>query len=173
MPSNLEIKATIQSIESTTEIAHLINASYAGKLFQIDTYFNVPHGRLKLREIERSISELIYYERAEESYQRVSNFERYPCLNPVLLKLLLVKSLGIKATVEKKRLLFMYNTTRIHIDEVTSLGSFIEFESPIESSLELAQNTINFLVDKFNIKESEYVKSSYLDLLLKNVFDVD
>ena len=79
------------------------------------------------------------------------------------------KSLGIKAIVEKKRLLFMYNSTRIHIDEVTSLGCFIEFESPIESSFESAQNTINILVGKFSIKELEYIKSSYLDLILKNV----
>ncbi len=37
-------------------------------------------------------------------------------------------TLGIKGQVKKTRLLFMYGRTRIHVDQVHTLGNFMELE---------------------------------------------
>jgi adenylate cyclase, class 2 len=167
MPQNLEIKAMIPSVERAKAVAYSLNARLVEELHQIDTYFDVQHCRLKLREVNQAGAELIYYDRTEASKQRVSQFEIFPCSNPSLLKIMLGKAIGIKTVVEKKRLLFLYKSTRIHLDEVIHLGSFLELETPIESSIEAAIEVTNFLERKFDINESDYVLNSYLDLLLQ------
>jgi adenylate cyclase, class 2 len=166
MPKNLEVKARIQNVSEAIKVAHSISATYAGELLQTDTYFHVVKGRLKLREIDNTNSELIYYNRSEEMSDRISNFDIFPCQYSNQLKLMLEKGLGIKAIVQKKRKLFMYQNTRIHIDDVRHLGMFIEIESPVESSIEPAKKIVDFLVKKFSIDESQVILNSYLDLVL-------
>ena len=166
MSKNLEIKARIQSVEVAISIAHNLNATYVGELRQYDTYFDTKHGRLKLRVINNDRCELIYYDRAETSTQRLSNFEVYPLNDAVALKKILESSIGIKAVVQKKRQLYLYQSTRIHIDEVVNLGSFLEFEAPVIDSLASAEQMINFLVRKFNIKRNDSLLHSYIDLMI-------
>ncbi len=165
MPRNLEVKATIRSVLEAEQTARFINATFEGTLHQVDTYFNVPRGRLKSREINNESAELIFYERDESSKHRESNYRVFPCGEISLLKEILEKSLGIRATVKKKRDLFMYNSTRIHLDEVENLGSFLELETPVEDSLDEAQEVVAFLVREFNIQDADFVLGSYVDLL--------
>ena len=165
MPRNLEVKAKIRSVREAQETARSINATFEGTLHQVDTYFNVPRGRLKSREINGARAELIFYERDEQSKHRESNYRVFPCAEISLLKEILEKSLGIRATVRKKRELFMYNSTRIHLDEVENLGSFLELESPVEESMEKAQEVVAFLVREFNLQDTDFVLGSYVDLL--------
>ena len=44
------------------------------------------------------------------------------------MKGLLATALGVHAVVKKVRLLYMVGRTRIHLDEVEDLGSFLEIE---------------------------------------------
>jgi adenylate cyclase len=169
MPKNLEIKARIQSIERSISVARSLGASNEGELHQTDTYFEVDNGRLKLREINQTQAELIYYHRIENETQRLSNFEIYPCRDPQRLKELLKQSIGIKAVVAKKRILYIYESTRIHIDNVEHLGAFIEFEAPVIDSEDIARRTIDFLAGKFEIHPKDYVIQSYIDLVLERI----
>ena len=50
MPLNVEIKARCNSPEKIHQILKAQNAEFKGIDHQIDTYFDVPNGRLKLRE---------------------------------------------------------------------------------------------------------------------------
>ena len=61
---NIEIKARYPDLDRGKKLAKAAGASYEGVLRQVDTYFIVANGRLKLREINGERSELIYYERA-------------------------------------------------------------------------------------------------------------
>ena len=50
MPRNIEIKARIDSIEALLPRARAVAGTEPELIAQDDTFFNVPHGRLKLRE---------------------------------------------------------------------------------------------------------------------------
>ncbi|MBI5476327.1 MAG: class IV adenylate cyclase [Ignavibacteriales bacterium] len=168
MPVNLEIKARISDIDSIKKITNEIGAKYSQELIQTDTYFNTKSGRLKLREIAETGAELIFYQRSETTNKRKSDFSIYKTQNPDQLKNLLTRSYGIKGVVRKKRELYMYGETRIHLDSVSELGNFIEFEIPVTSNNE-DQSMLIFLMEKFEIEESSLINGSYIDLYLESV----
>ena len=62
---NIEIKATFPDREKGIALAKSLGARDEGSLHQIDTYFNVSRGRLKLREINGDEFQLIYYQRPD------------------------------------------------------------------------------------------------------------
>jgi len=161
------VKAKIVSLEKAIEVTHSLPTKYAGELHQIDTYFIVKKGRLKLREINQTQAELIFYDRDERSSQRISNYEVYAVVNALQIKQVLEKALGVLAVVKKKRRVFLYNETRIHLDEVLHLGYFLEFEVPIDTSIDSAKNVTNYLIERFNISQIDFISESYLDLVLR------
>src|SRR6058998_3862856 len=108
MPTNLERKARISDLQCAIGAARCLGAEFVDVLHQKDTYFQVQAGRLKLREIVGHQSELIYYERDENSFDRISHFQIYPVAEPSLLISILSKAIGIKAIVEKERSLFLH-----------------------------------------------------------------
>jgi len=103
-------------------------ASFAGVMSQADTYFNVPEGRLKFREINGERFEMIYYNRDESSPEEMkSTYDVIP-FKDASMKELFARVLGVKVIVEKKRRLLLKRNARIHLDEVKNLGSYLEFE---------------------------------------------
>ena len=165
MPENLEVKARLIDISGAEQIALSLGARRVGLLFQRDTYFLIHPGRLKLREFGDKTAELIYYERNELSRHRRSMFQIARCVNPDGVREILSKALGTRSVVEKKRTLYLYGSTRIHFDEVTGLGNFVEIESPIGTSVEVARRVTSFLTKRLQLKDSDYVPGSYVDLL--------
>jgi predicted adenylyl cyclase CyaB len=165
MPRNLEIKAWIEHVQRAQSVARSLNATHAGILHQTDTYFKVQQGRLKLREIADSHSELIYYLRDEASPRRESKYEVYRVEDAASLKGILEHALGILATVKKERMLFLYNETRIHIDKVEELGSYLEIEVPVSHSLSASEEILRFLIEKFNIRSTDFLYHSYADMI--------
>jgi len=165
MPANLEIKTKISSIEDAISKAKSIGATSKGKLHQIDIYFHSDFGRLKLRVINSIEAELIFYERNETKNYRRSQFFRYPAADSNQLKVILEKAYRVKVIVEKQRILWLYKNIRIHIDNVKNLGLFLEFEIPIATSIQNAQEAMNSLTDHFHIKSTDYILCSYSDLI--------
>ncbi len=165
MPRNLEVKARIGSIERAISVARSIHAQPDAELEQTDTYFRVTHGRLKLREVGPHRAELIYYRRMEASARRISDFEICAIQDPSCLKDLLRSANGIQAVVRKRRRVFLLDGSRIHIDEVEDLGSFLEFEVPVVSSEEEAHRKLAFLIEKFDVRETDFYRGSYVDLI--------
>ncbi len=165
MLTNLEVKTKIPNIEQAVAIADSLKLKFIEILNQVDTYFGVPKGRLKLREINSVRGELIYYERDEYSNQRQSKFEIYQTKDPSMLKLILEQAFGVQNIVSKKRYLYMFNDTRIHVDNVSNLGSFLEFEVPMNSVIEEPQATMQFLIKSFHINEADFIKGSYSDMV--------
>ncbi|MBA4311294.1 MAG: adenylate cyclase [Chlorobiaceae bacterium] len=166
MPVNLEIKAHIPNLCSAEKIAIEIGAHKAGVLIQTDTYFNSANGRLKLREFPDKNAELIFYKRDEDSIQRASNYSIYKTIDSSGLKEILTASYGIRAVIEKRRMLYLFGATRVHLDEVKGLGSFIEFEIPIISDDQAAREQMNFLIDRFRLLPDQFITKSYIDLML-------
>ena len=88
---------------------------------------------------------------------------RYLVFLPIFLSFLF----GVQGVVEKKREVFFIERTRIHIDNVLSLGYFIELEvvlSPSESTLH-GEKIANDLLSFFDIQEHFLIDKSYLEML--------
>lgn len=168
----IEIKARCDTPLSIEAILKAQNARFVGIDHQIDTYFRVSHGRLKLREgnIENS---LIHYNRANQSGPKQSDVTLLKSPNEVAtLKKILTDSIGILAVVDKKRQIYFIENVKFHIDEVVGLGSFVEIEA-IDSentkevvSREVLLEQCRFYMNLFGIQESDLLKNSYSDMVM-------
>ena len=165
MPTNLEIKAAYDSVKLARKHARRIGARYVGTLNQIDTYFKVTSGRLKLREINGKKSELIYYHRSNVKKSRYSQYTILEVKNPALMKEMFRSLFGIWTIVKKKRILFLYRNARIHIDSVKKLGTFLEFEIIVGHDKKRARSLMSFLCKEFAVKSESFVGGSYSDMV--------
>ena len=95
-----------------------IGANERGDLRQTDTYFNVPGGRLKLREIDGRHGELTFYKRDEEGVDRASDYEVFRTPEAAVLRDLLGTALGVIAVVKKRRTLLVLDGSRIHLSSL-------------------------------------------------------
>ena len=75
--------------------------------------------------------------------------------------------LEVKTVVEKKRKLYMYKNTRIHLDKVKRLGNYLELETVVKRNKKSAQKEFNEVVKLLNLNEAKQIKSSYAKLLGK------
>ncbi|MDR3665408.1 MAG: class IV adenylate cyclase [Ignavibacteriaceae bacterium] len=163
MPINLEIKIQMDSHESALTVLNNLSAEYVKVINQKDIYYSLPGSLLKLR-VEDEVESLIKYNR-DEVNDRFSNYN-----------VIYMKSTGteqffnsiftVEAVVIKKRILYMYNNTRIHLDTVQGLGTFMEFETLVLNGLDDARERFNFLIKKFNIDTTKQIKCSYRDLII-------
>ena len=164
MPQNLEIKLKLQSHDSALLVLNNLNAEFVKIINQKDIYYKSTGALLKLR-IEDDNESLIKYNRDEKNPDRFSDYE-----------VIYFKSTGtesffnslfeIEAIVEKKRSLYLYKNTRIHLDTVKNLGDFMEFETLVINGQEDARSRFNFLIEKFGIDINKQIKCSYRDLII-------
>jgi homotetrameric cytidine deaminase len=162
---NVELKARDPEPERTLERALAAGAEDQGLLRQRDTYFNVPRGRLKLREQAPGGAILIAYERPDDASERVSNYRLVPVAGAAALRDVLAASNGIGAVVVKRRRLLMWESVRIHLDEVERVGSFLELEAVAEpgSDLTRERRQVAQLRELLEIRDDALVEGSYAD----------
>jgi predicted adenylyl cyclase CyaB len=165
---NVEIKASCHNPGYIRQYLLSHAAVFKGMDEQTDTYFNVPNGRLKLREgnIENN---LIFYERANQHGPKNSHFHLVKIEDAGGLKEVLTKSNGIKTVVKKKREIYYINNIKFHIDEVPGLGSFVEIEAGnilAGLSQEELKEQCDHYLKEFGIKPGDLVDVSYSDMLL-------
>ncbi|MBC7890386.1 MAG: class IV adenylate cyclase [Ferruginibacter sp.] len=166
---NIEFKATTNKLAELEAVLQHCNPLFVGEDHQVDTYFNVPYGRLKLREgnIENA---LIHYERLNIAGSKSSQVLLYQHQPGSALKEILVNSLGVKTVVDKKRRIYFVDNVKFHFDTVKDLGSFVEVEA-IDKEESIGEKILKGQCDQyanfFNIAEADFVALSYSDLLLK------
>ncbi len=162
---NLELKAKCSSLESVRRQLVNIKAEYRETVEQIDTYFNAPKGRVKLREIDGGKAYLVYYERPNGAESRFSTYQMWDIPSPGAFKEIMSTVLGMKVIVEKLRELWLYGDTRIHLDRVANLGEFVELETVIRSQTEReAWREHQRVRDAIGILEGDLIAGSYSDL---------
>jgi predicted adenylyl cyclase CyaB len=164
---NLEFKAAVGSIAEAEGCARALGAEKRELLVQRDTYFRVPEGRLKLRELGGQTAELIAYQREDASGARWSSYTRYPVGDASTLRKMLAETLGVVAVVKKSRQLYMLGNARIHLDTVEGLGTFVEFEVVGEET-SATQPLMRRLREGFRLQENSGIPGSYADLMLSN-----
>ncbi|MFK7969887.1 MAG: class IV adenylate cyclase [Bacteroidia bacterium] len=167
MHLNIEIKARCIDQDSIRNWLKDHHADFKGIDHQIDTYFNVAKGRLKLREgnIEHS---LIYYERNDQAGPKESKVHLYRPQPDPALKAVLEASLGVWKVVDKHREIAFIENVKFHLDRVEGLGTFVEIEAidvdgTIGKSKLLEQCT--FYMERFGLVEEDLLEVSYSDLV--------
>ncbi len=161
---NIELKARLADRDRAVLCCKNLGAAFQGDIHQVDTYFRVDEGRLKLREKDPGGSELIFYRREDVAGARASEYYIAPAAPE--LKALLTEALGVIAVVEKIRSLWFWENVRIHLDRVQELGDFIEFEAVLSKDHNDADGheKVALLQETFSLPEP--IQGSYLDLIL-------
>lgn len=151
----------------SVRICRDLGAEDKGALVQRDTYFEVPRGRLKLREEPDAVAHLIAYERSGRTGHEESRYRLIEVHEPIDLKDALADVLGVEVVVSKARRLFIFEGVRIHLDRVEDLGDFIEFEGVVADGGDPSGFTelLDDLRRSFGIRDEDLLRESYSDLL--------
>lgn len=164
MAKNLEIKVQLKSHKDVKKILNKNKIHFKELLNQKDVYYKVNRGILKLR-IENGIQTLIFYDRNEKSKKRWSDYYLLD-LNSVDANVYLKRFLDVMVIVKKRRELYLYKNTRIHLDYVQGLGYFLELETRVINGLKDAEKRFNYLLDLLELRSKKEIRASYKDLLL-------
>ena len=167
MPSNIEIKARVADPARTRALAEHLAGSAPTVLRQHDTFFPCAHGRLKLRQLTGSYGELIAYQRADVSGTKQSDYLIYPTTDPAALCVTLARALGVGVVVTKTRWLFLVGQTRIHLDEVENLGSFLELEVVLADGQdpEEGHGIAREIMTALEVRDVDLLTGAYADML--------
>jgi predicted adenylyl cyclase CyaB len=167
---NAEIKARSENHSGIREVLKARHADFKGRDHQVDTYYIIKNGRLKLREgsIENN---LIYYLRPDQEGPKTSRCVIQAVEPGSALKEILESALGTLVVVDKKREIYFINNIKVHLDEVEGLGTFVEIEAQSQEgdlSEEYLLKQCRDLMADFKISDLDLEADSYSDLLLKD-----
>lgn len=167
MPSNIEIKARLADVAKTHALVAAIGGAIPQTLHQRDTFFRCPHGRLKLRETEGGLAELIFYTRPDSAAAKRSDYEITPVADPESLRAVLARALGVTQTVVKTRVLHLVGQTRVHLDSVDGLGDFVELEVVLRPGQDPAEGRAIAadLMARLGIGDDDLCPTAYADML--------
>lgn len=170
---NIEFKAELRDVEIARKACELIGAKKIGTIDQTDTYFKMPDGRLKRRETTDEHVEWIFYHRPDKSRPKLSNFT---ILSDRQAKTRWgTANLRPWLTVKKRRELWIIDNTRIHLDCVDRLGSFIEFEAMVSAKYNVQEchTIVAHLREQFGPALGEPISVSYCDLMEQEMSEAE
>jgi predicted adenylyl cyclase CyaB len=167
MPRNIEIKARIDSVEALLPRVRALAGGEPELIAQDDSFFNVPQGRLKLREFADGSAELIHYHRPDTGDAKASDYVRVAVPDAAALREALVRACGLRGRVRKQRWLLLAGATRIHLDRVQGLGDFMELEVVLQQGQSDAEGAraAEALMDALGLRDAPRLAGAYLDLL--------
>jgi predicted adenylyl cyclase CyaB len=164
----IEIKARCSNPSKVRQLLlQQPNIQFIGVDAQVDTYFKIPSGRLKLREgnIENS---LIYYDRENKKDAKKSDVTLYKPTEVVSLKAVLLAALPTLIVVKKKREIYFIDHIKFHIDTLTTLGSFIEIEvidATDAMDITKMKKQCQWYMELLDVKKEDLMENSYSDML--------
>ena len=166
---NVEIKARCDDLEQVYAILVAHDIKRKCRMRQVDTYFSVKDGRLKLREIDGSRVELIGYRRPDVAGARTSTFAIAKVADPSAVRSVLATVLGVRVVVAKTRDLYLWDNTRVHLDAVDGLGTFVELETTVYGDeVDTAERECQQVFVDLELDERRVVGPSYADLILSS-----
>ena len=167
MPRNVEIKAKVDNLQAVLEKARSLTDCRPQLISQEDVFFHCPNGRLKLRFFSPVLGELIFYARANIAGPKASANQITKTDQPANLRKLLALAYGEKIIVKKTRTLIIVGRTRIHLDDVDHLGTFVELEVVLDDKepSSAGEQEARDLMVKLGIKEETLIEGAYADLL--------
>ena len=171
MPRNVEVKTRVRDLGAVRARVEKVADAPAVVLDQVDTFFRTAEGRLKLRVFPDGKGELIAYRRPDSAGPKTSEYSIYRTSQPEALGAVLRGVLGVRGVVRKRRLLYLVGQTRVHLDEVDGLGSFLELEVVLADGQAPGDGEAiaRRLLDELGVRDEDRVAGAYIDLLERNV----
>jgi adenylate cyclase, class 2 len=167
---NIEFKARMRDERRVRAALKSLRPRVAGTDHQVDTYFNTPSGRLKLRQgnIENA---LIFYQRRNAAQVRPSHVLLCEFSEPAQIrtvKKVLASALGVTAVVDKVREIYFVGNVKIHLDRVRRLGKFLEVEAFVmKGNLRHGRKQAERIKELFGVLPEDILSHSYSDLILE------
>jgi adenylate cyclase class IV len=171
MGANIEVKARIRNWARQHAEARRLAGGDGEIIEQVDTFFTVPSGHLKLRQLGDERGELIFYERPDLPGPKLSEYSISHTTTPAQLCETLARALTIYGEVRKRRFFFISTKweshTRIHLDEVKGLGQFIELEVVLApgQSPEIGEKVAEKFRTALDIRDADLIDCAYVDLM--------
>lgn len=170
MARNVEIKARVTDPAQLLARIQRLADSGPEVLNQEDVFFHCANGRLKLRTMDTSggaRAELIYYRRDDDAGPKESHYTLLAVADPIATRELLTQAYGVRGVVRKRRQLWLVGPTRVHLDDVEGLGTYLELEVVLapEVSSDDGMQTATGLMRDLGISSESLVRGAYIDLL--------
>ena len=146
------------------------HAEYRGTDHQVDIYFNVHDGRLKLRKgnIENF---LVHYNRPDQAGPKQSDVILFKSDPESTLESILTEALGVLVVVDKQREIYFIDNVKFHVDCVEGLGTFVEIEA-IDYEGDIGRERLREQCDHYmsllGIRNDDLCERSYSDMLLED-----
>lgn len=167
----VEIKARTHKTDRQRALLLDKQAEFRGLDHQIDHYFKVPKGRLKLRHgnIEQS---LIFYQRTNQAGPKDSKVNLSKLSGEaaaISLADTLEAALGTWVKVDKQREIYFIDNVKFHLDTVEGLGNFVEIEAigASEAARETLLGQCRQYMAYLGVEAADLVQESYSDLLFR------
>lgn len=165
MPTNLEIKVPVKSLSNLIKIVEREGGKKIYSSRQIDVYYKLENGRLKVRNSSGEKS-VIFYRRIEDGSERWSDFEVIPVNNPNDWIKFFDNFLERLVVVDKHRTLYHLKNTRIHFDRIKGLGNFVELETKVINGKVKARKEFLWIMNLLKLNPDTQILKSYSDLIL-------
>ena len=164
---NVEIKARVADPAALRARVAALATAPPVMIDQTDTFFTVARGRLKLRRFDDGSGRLIFYERDDTLGPKTSTYSMSACPDARGMEAVLVRALGVRGIVEKRRELFIIGRTRVHLDNVRALGHFLELEVVLRDGEPAAdgEREARDLLAKLAVPDAALLAPAYIDLL--------
>jgi adenylate cyclase class 2 len=164
---NFEIKIKIENLNDILGLIEKTDAVRKNDMHQTDYYLKTGTHKNKIREIEGGDIQIISYERLEKAGRKESKYNINIITKKDKDKILSENK--VLCTVDKIRMLWIYKHTRIHVDKVVGLGSFLELETVIKD-ISSTEGLAEFkeVLEILQIDPQKAIVGSYSDLLLQN-----
>lgn len=167
MARNVEIKARVDDLDVVEAAAREQSDSGPTVMEQDDTFFNCDNGRLKLRDYGNGTGELIFYRRPDRQGPSASHYVLAATHDPEALRDTLTEAYGTAGRVVKTRRVYMIGRTRVHLDRVRDLGTFMELEVVLDEGEDADEGVVeaNALVSELGVDPNNLIAEAYVDLL--------
>jgi predicted adenylyl cyclase CyaB len=162
----VELKARCADLEAVRKRLSPV-ARLETVLVQRDTYFTVPRGRLKLREVSDRPAQLILYDRPDVAAVKGSRIHLAEVPDGAALRALLEVAFGVRVRVVKRREIWRWDAVQVHLDTVEGLGTFVEFELAVDDDAASARGEqhLQDLLAEFGLGRDALLAGSYADLV--------
>jgi adenylate cyclase, class 2 len=167
MPRNIEIKARLADVERTRAAAVALGARPAATEEQVDRYYELDGARrVKLRTIAGGVAQMIQYTRGEDEGVRASDY-RITAVRDDAAAACLVPKTPPLVVVRKRREILLLDNVRIHLDEVETLGSFLELEAVVDADHDESRcrAQVDEILGALGVGAGDLLRASYSDLL--------